>query len=89
MLESKKGLTNKVKLLGIFSDVAKPLMARSRSDSQAKEALNALDAGRQMMESAIEYADMVFLEREEAAAKRQGSAPAGKASSGGRAGKTS
>lgn len=70
MLESKKGMDSQVKLLQIFATVAKPLLVKSRTDSDAKEALNALDTGRALMESAIKHADSVFVDREEAAAKR-------------------
>ena len=71
MLQSKKGMDAQVKLLLIFATVAKPLLVKSRTDPDAKEALNALDTGRALMESAIQHADSVFVDREDAAAKRQ------------------
>lgn len=71
MLQSKKGMDSQVKLLQVFATVAKPLLAKSRTDANAKEALNALDTGRAMMETAIKEADSVFVAREDAAAKRQ------------------
>ena len=75
MLQSKKGMNAQVKMLQVFSDVAKPLLAKSRTDSTAKEALAALDTGREMIEAAIRVADVVFVEREDAAAKRQAAKP--------------
>lgn len=72
MLESKKALDCRIRFLAIYGVLAKPLMAKAREDKEVKEALNALETGREMIESAIEVADSIFRNREEAAAKRQG-----------------
>ncbi len=72
MLESKKGFDATVKLAVLMAILAKPLVTRSKTDDNAKLALVSLMEGNDLISEAIIEADRVFLEREEAAAKRQG-----------------
>ena len=72
MLKSKRGFDATVKLSILMATLAKPLVNRSRTDNDAKVALVNLMDGNDLISAAIIEADKVFLEREEAAAKRQG-----------------
>ncbi len=71
MLESKKGIDATVKLAMLMASLAKPLVTRSRTDDNAKIALVQLMDGADLITKSLVEVDKVFLEREEAAAKRQ------------------